>query len=85
MLKSTHLHFTINSKVNPFLVESGNLIGIYVIKGGASGPNEVDGISGGTITSDGVESMIAENLQAYIPFLKEYVGYESVSANQPSN
>lgn len=72
-------------KGKSILDESGNLIGIYVIKGGASGPNEVDGISGGTITSDGVQLMITENLKAYIPFLKEYVGYQSVSAYQPSN
>lgn len=72
-------------KGKSILDESGNLIGIDVRKGGASGANEVDGISGGTITSDGVEIMIAENLQAYIPFLKEYVGQESVSADQPSN
>ena len=72
-------------KGKSILDDSGNLIGIDVRKGDASGDNEVDGISGGTITSDGVEIMIAENLQAYIPFLKEFVGYNSVSADQTSN
>ena len=52
---------------------SGNtLVGIKVIKGGnASGSNEVDAISGGTITSQGVQSMIKSYLTYYEPFLKQ--------------
>jgi len=52
---------------------SGNrLVGIQIIKGGnASGPNEVDAISGGTITSKGVENMIRNYLTYYEPFLKQ--------------
>lgn len=52
---------------------SGNqLVGIQVIKGGnATGPNEVDAISGGTITSKGVENMIKNYLTYYEPFLKQ--------------
>jgi len=49
-------------------------VGIDVKKGTASSDFEVDGISGGTITSDGVEAMIKDNMKAYIPFLKEYTG-----------
>lgn len=52
---------------------SGNtLVGIQVIKGGnASGSNEVDAISGGTITSQGVQSMLKNYLTYYEPFLKQ--------------
>lgn len=54
------------------LDDSGNLIGIDVRKGDASTSYQVDGISGGTITSEGVEAMIIDCLEAYIPFLKNY-------------
>ncbi len=52
---------------------SGNqLVGIDVVKGGnANGSNQVDAISGGTITSKGVESMIKNYLTYYEPFLKQ--------------
>ena len=62
----------------------GNLVGIDVRKGDASSANEVDGISGGTITSDGVELMIADCLQSYFPFLKEYTGQTATSALAPN-
>ena len=44
---------------------------IKVIKGGAkeNDMHGVDGISGGTITSDGVTDMLYERLSNYIPFL----------------
>ncbi|MFP8489925.1 NADH:ubiquinone reductase (Na(+)-transporting) subunit C [Gracilimonas sp. Q87] len=74
-------------KGKEILNDDGTLVGIDVVKGEASGESEVDGISGGTITSDGVEAMIANNLQAYIPFLKEYTGYSGSTATavQPDN
>ena len=52
---------------------SGNhLVGIEIKKGGnATGINEVDAISGGTITSKGVENMILSYLTYYEPFLKQ--------------
>lgn len=56
------------------LDDSGNLIGIDVRKGDASNQYQVDGISGGTITSEGVEAMILDCLESYIPFLKNYTG-----------
>lgn len=44
---------------------------IRVVKGGATeGDNyAVDGISGGTITSDGVADMISERLNMYLPYI----------------
>ncbi|MFY0684153.1 MAG: NADH:ubiquinone reductase (Na(+)-transporting) subunit C [Balneola sp.] len=59
-------------KGKTILDDNGNLIGIDVRKGDANDNNEVDGISGGTITSDGVEIMIQDCLQAYIPYLKDF-------------
>ena len=48
------------------------LTSIRIIKGGnASGSNEVDAISGGTITSQGVEAMLKNYLTYYEPFLKQ--------------
>lgn len=52
--------------------ENGNFVGIDIRKGDASAVNEVDGISGGTITSDGVEAMIINSVQPYISFLDQY-------------
>ena len=51
-----------------------SFVGIDVRKGDASSEYEVDGISGGTITSDGVEAMILDCVKAYVPFLKTYRG-----------
>lgn len=79
--------FQAQFKGKEILDDDGNLVGIDVVKGDATGESEVDGISGGTITSDGVEAMIANNLQAYILFLKDYTDYSgsTASAVQPEN
>ena len=45
-------------------------MGIEVRKGNASGDQQVDGISGGTITSVGVQSMISDCLAPYKAYLK---------------
>ena len=47
--------------------EQGNFVSIRVIKGGAdpSAPHEVDAISGGTITSKGLQAMLDSCLVAY--------------------
>ncbi len=74
--------FTEQFKGKEVLDENGELVGIDVRKGDAEEYNEVDGISGGTITSEGVEAMISENLQAYIPFLKEYLRSQTTSGSE---
>jgi Na+-transporting NADH:ubiquinone oxidoreductase subunit C len=55
------------------IFEDGVLISIKVVKGGA--PNgdmhAVDGISGGTITSDGVTDMLLERLTMYLPYFNK--------------
>ena len=56
-----------------FVDENGALIGIKVIKGKAN-PNsshEVDGISGATVTSKGLEVFLLDDLKKYEPFFKK--------------
>ncbi len=57
---------------------SGNVIGIAVVKGGKAIDERefVDGISGGTLTSNGVDEMISGSLKQYASFLKTNVGQE---------
>ena len=54
------------------IFDSGKLVSITVKKGGAAADalHEVDGISGGTITSDGVTNMLIERLNMYLPYLE---------------
>jgi len=51
--------------------ESGNLVSIKVIKAGREADEEhsVDGISGGTITSKGLEKMLLDDFKSYKEFL----------------
>jgi len=52
--------------------EDGKFIGIQVKKGeNQADPHAVDAISGGTITSNGLQDMIYSNLKAYEPFFKQ--------------
>ena len=55
-----------------FVNENGELVGIKVVKGKADPNNkyEVDGISGATITSKGVETFLASDLKKYETFFK---------------
>lgn len=55
------------------IFENGEFIGIKVVKGGAdpSAMHSVDAISGGTITSKGVEDMIFNSLKPYVTYFKE--------------
>ncbi|MBT8231268.1 MAG: NADH:ubiquinone reductase (Na(+)-transporting) subunit C [Saprospiraceae bacterium] len=49
----------------------GEYKSVYVRKGGAKDDTyEVDGISGATITADGVSDMLKEDLKAYEPYFK---------------
>ncbi|MEJ2595956.1 MAG: NADH:ubiquinone reductase (Na(+)-transporting) subunit C [bacterium] len=58
--------------------EQGNFTSIKVVKGGAATMPEsqqihgVDAISGGTITSVGVDEMIKNVLEAYLPYIKKH-------------
>ena len=50
------------------LIYENKLVRFEVKKNGKGGPYEVDGISGGTITSNGVTDMIQERLVKYLPY-----------------
>ena len=64
-------HFN-NQFQNKQVFSGDQLVGIAVVKGGnATGTHEVDAISGGTITSKGVEKMLKNYLTYYEPFLKQ--------------
>ena len=54
------------------IFERDEFISIKVVKGGAKegDMHAVDGISGGTITSDGVSDMLYERLNMYLPYFK---------------
>lgn len=52
------------------LFEDGNYTSVLVKKGGAKKPKvQVDGISGATITCDGVTEMLNRGLEIYMPYL----------------
>lgn len=66
---------------NPFIGKTifdnqGNFTSIKVVKGGAAKLatdqqiHGVDAISGGTITSNGVNDMLRNNLENYVPYIK---------------
>jgi Na+-transporting NADH:ubiquinone oxidoreductase subunit C len=52
--------------------EQGKFVSVEVVKGGAdpSSPYQVDAISGGTITSKGLEAMLRNSLITYEDFFK---------------
>ena len=53
------------------IFEGDEFVSVTLRKGGAKDPNhEVDAISGGTKTSDGVTAMLKSSLGAYLPLLK---------------
>lgn len=58
-----------------FTDENGGYAGIKVYKGGTgtTDPHGVDGISGGTITSQGVDEMLMRTLAVYDRYLKSVV------------
>ncbi len=53
--------------------EDSNFRPVRVVKGGApdDDPHAVDGISGGTITSDGVTDMLRNGLEVYKPYFEK--------------
>lgn len=53
--------------------ESGEFVSVLVKKGGAEegNPHQVDGISGATVTADGVTVMLKKGIKYYEPYLKK--------------
>ena len=69
--------------VGKSVYEGDDLVGIILKKGGAdaNNPHEVDAITGGTKTSDGVSAMIKDCLKSYEPYFKA----SKATANEVSN
>ena len=68
-----HLPFAQEFAGKKFFNAAGEFVSIAVVKPGksAAGQDYVDGISGGTITSQGVERMISSSIGAYRRFLEK--------------
>ncbi|MDA9663565.1 NADH:ubiquinone reductase (Na(+)-transporting) subunit C [bacterium] len=62
------MQFLNTEKQSKKIMKDGKFVSISVKKGKSKGDYEVDGISGGTITSDGVTDMIDERLSKYLPY-----------------
>ncbi len=59
--------------IDKTLFRNGSFISVMVVKGGAQpgSMNEVDGISGGTITSKGLEAMVHDGIIKYEKYLSQ--------------
>jgi len=56
------------------ILKNGEFVSIEVVKGGVKDPmHQVDGITGGTITSDGVTDMLKENVVIYDKYFKKLI------------
>ncbi len=54
------------------IYDGNEYVSVYVRKGGAIDmEHEVDGLSGATVTADGVTEMLYSGLKAYLPYMKE--------------
>jgi Na+-transporting NADH:ubiquinone oxidoreductase subunit C len=51
-------------------------------KGGATNNHEVDAISGGTKTCDGVTAMIKTSIEGYLPYLNANMSNNSEAAEE---
>lgn len=63
------------------IYEGSELVGIYVVKGGAKGAaHSVDAVTGGTKTSEGLQNMIKDCLDCYDAFImaRTAVAFEKV-------
>lgn len=55
--------------VGKTIFEGDELVSVSMRKGGATNNHEVDAISGGTKTCDGVNAMIKSGLEGYLPYI----------------
>ena len=58
-----------NSFKGKTIFEGADFVSVSMRKGGATNNHEVDAISGGTKTCDGVNAMIKTGLESYLPFI----------------
>lgn len=61
------------------IFENGQYVSILVKKGGAEkgNPHQVDGITGATITADGVSKMLESGLKYYLPYIEQLKAKEN--------
>lgn len=72
--------------VGKTIFDGDKFVSIKLRKGGAQDPNhEVDGISGGTKTADGVTNMLYTSLGHYLPLFEAKRQAASAPAAEPSN
>lgn len=68
------------------LFENDDFVSITLRKGGAKDPaHEVDAITGGTKTSEGVTNMLRDNLSEYLPFFKKSQTAAQAAVAEESN
>ena len=58
-----------NSFVGKTIFEGADFVSVSMRKGGATNNHEVDAISGGTKTCDGVNAMLKSGLESYLPYI----------------
>ncbi len=58
-----------SSFVGKTIFEGNDFVSVSMKKGGATNNHEVDAISGGTKTCDGVNAMLKDGLQGYLPYI----------------
>jgi Na+-transporting NADH:ubiquinone oxidoreductase subunit C len=69
------------SRFNGKAIYNGDqFVSIQVVKSGASGDHQVDGISGGTITSVGVQNMLENCISFYLPYFDKVKAESEASA-----
>ncbi len=59
------------------IFKDGNFTSVAIVKNALD--NDVDAISGGTITSRGVEAMLRENLKGYLPYIEKAMSVPETS------
>ena len=58
-----------NSFVGKTIFEGADFVSVTMRKGGATNNHEVDAISGGTKTCDGVNAMLMSGIEGYLPYI----------------
>ncbi len=64
------------------IFEGAEFVSVAMRKGGATNNHEVDAISGGTKTCDGVSAMIKTSLAGYLPYLNANMSNNSEAADE---
>ncbi len=69
----SELWFQAEFKGKKLFDKTGKFVSIEVVKGGTSpdNPHGVDAVSGGTITSKGLQNMLMDSIEPYVNYLKK--------------